>query len=551
MSKQGSGLGSAASVDLGVTLALPRWRSADARLVAYRVALIAFVLLGAYFRSRRYWFDPLGLWLDESSWARRMLTRSIFNLEFRPLGYMGLTKLLVAPHCDERTLRLLSYLPSLASLGVVVDLSRRLFASRLVRVLCVAVVALHPVLIDMAREFKPYAIEFFVHLSLIWLFVRWYDRRTRVRFGTLLVCAVLAFPFAYNVVFLLPALFGVLGYLLWRARAWRALLVWAGSALLALGLITAIYFAALRSTASDTEGAEQFWGDKYRVFYRAEAQPERFARARWTVDKYAGLAGFPSGIGLSSEEVLAPSVQDVLAHPVSWVWLALHLVGLLASWRYRRWRLFLLAGPLLVTIVFNRFGFWPFGVFRSNTFLLAYVVLIPMVGLDWLLSQRRIVAGAAGALGCSLVLCSCLTVGRDLHERKHSMSTQSETKALLERMRAIHEQPGEQHEQRVFVLLDNYACSPFQFFLNHNQSADPKLLEFVNTSVDYRCSRGAGGVATGLRQSPGKLFFVVASNDRFTSQYEKAMSAEGEVLVKESIRDAHQLYFVRSKRRHR
>lgn len=552
MSKQGSGLGEATSVDLGVAMTLPRWRTVDARLVAYRVALVALVLLGVYFRSRRYWFDPLGLWLDESSWARRMLTRSLFNLEFRPIGYMGLSKLLVLPYCDERTVRLLSYLPSLASLAVVVDLSRRLFASRLVRVLCVATVALHPVLIDMAREFKPYALEFFVHLSLIWLFVRWYDKRSRTRFATLLGCATLAFPFAYNVVFLLPALFGVLGFLLWRARAWRALAAWAGSALLALGLIAAVYFAALRSTASDTDGAEQFWGDKYRVFYRPTAEPAPFARARWTVEKYANLAGFPSGLGIASEEALAPQLEDRLTGPASLVWLAFHLVGLVAGWRHRRWRVFLLAGPLLTAMLFNRFGYWPFGVFRTNVFLLAYVVLIPMVGLDWLLAQRRVVAGAASAVACALVLCSSLTFGRDLHERKHNMSTQSEISTLLERIRTIHrQQPAEDRQERAYVLLDNYSCSPFQFFLNHDQRADPALLEFVNQNVDYRCSRGAGGAASALRQSPGKLFFVVTSSERFASQYDSSLAQNASTLVKENIRDSHQLYFVRSNRRRR
>src|SRR5882724_6793795 len=37
--------------------------------VACRVALVALILIGIYLRSRRYWIDPLGLWVDEATWG--------------------------------------------------------------------------------------------------------------------------------------------------------------------------------------------------------------------------------------------------------------------------------------------------------------------------------------------------------------------------------------------------------------------------------------------------------------------------------------------------
>ncbi|HEX3849760.1 MAG TPA: hypothetical protein VHW01_02270, partial [Polyangiaceae bacterium] len=226
----------------------PWWHRLDLRRAAYRIALVALILTGAYFRSRRYWIDPLGLWVDEATWGIRLFRRSLTELEFRPIGYMALTKLIVRVYCDERTLRLLSYGAGLASLPIAADISKHLFQSRLVRVLCVAVVAYNPLLIDMAREFKPYSVEFCLHLALVWLFVRWRADRARARLGVLLGCSVLAFPFAYNIVFLLPGLFTLLGYTFLRAKARGALLATVCAAIAAAAVMATIYVSALRVT---------------------------------------------------------------------------------------------------------------------------------------------------------------------------------------------------------------------------------------------------------------------------------------------------------------
>src|SRR4051794_33968168 len=147
--------------------------SLGAQRLAYRLAILALIVIGVYFRSRRYWIEPLGVWVDEAVWGLRLLERPLTRVEFRPLGYMALTKLIVHVYSDERTLRSLSYLAGLLTLPVTANLAKYLFKSRVVRVVSVAVVAYHPLLIDMAREFKPYSVEFAVHLTLVWLFVRW------------------------------------------------------------------------------------------------------------------------------------------------------------------------------------------------------------------------------------------------------------------------------------------------------------------------------------------------------------------------------------------
>jgi 4-amino-4-deoxy-L-arabinose transferase-like glycosyltransferase len=513
------------------------------------VTLVALILIGAYFRSRRYWLDPLGLWLDEATWAIRLFRRSLTELEFRPIGYMALTKLIVKVYCDERSLRLLSYVAGLASLPIAADISKYLFESRLVRVLCVAVVAYHPLLIDMAREFKPYSVEFCVHLGLLWLFVRWRKERSRLWLGALLVCSVLAFPFAYNIVFLLPGLFTLLGSVFLRARAYRALLATVCAAIAAAAVMATIYVSALRGTTQDTGGStEHFWGKKYDVFYLPNAQqPHRATtRLRWLARKYCDLAAFPGSHGNPSRKggFAVGETPHKLAEVGCYAWLVLHGFGLLTLLAYRRQWLLLLTGPLLTCVVFNALSLWPFGAFRSNVFLLAYLVLIPMFGLDVLLAMRVVLARLAGALGSALLLIANLSSGFEPHTRKHFFSGQTEMTSLVTRMAAIRaEQPDKLRLHATPVLLDSYSCAPFIFEASYNDSARRQFAQFF-TEIDVSCPPNVQAAQETLRGSRGQPFFVVVSGDRTMSTYARMLRTRTRVIAHEVIRDTDELYFV-------
>ncbi|HEY5373686.1 MAG TPA: hypothetical protein VIK01_08355 [Polyangiaceae bacterium] len=520
------------------------WHGLDLRRVAYRTTLVALILIGAYFRSRRYWIDPLGLWVDEATWALRLFRRSLTELEFRPIGYMALTKLIVSVYCDERTLRLLSYVAGLASLPIAADISKYLFKSRLVRVLCVAVVAYNPLLIDMAREFKPYSVEFCVHLGLVWLFVRWRAKRSRAWLGALLVCSVFAFPFAYNIVFLLPGLFTLLGYELLRAKAHRALLATICAAIAAAAVMATIYASALRGTTQDSGGStEHFWGKKYDVFYLPSArQPHRAtARLRWLARKYCDLAAFPGSHGNPSRKAgfAVGETPNKLAEVGSYAWLLLHGLGLLALLAYRRQWLLLLTGPLLASIVFNALSLWPFGAFRSNVFLFAYLVLIPMVGLDVLLAAQVAIARIAGALGSGLLLVANLSSGFEPHTRKHFFAGQTEMTSLITRMAAIRaEQPDKLRRHATPVLLDSHWCAPFRFEQAYNDSARRQFAQFLE-DIDVSCPPS---VPAALRGSRGQPFFIVASAERTLSA--RMLRTRTRIIAHEVIRNTDDLYFV-------
>ena len=523
---------------------LPRlnvWR------VAYRVALVAFILIGIYLRSRRYWIDPLGLWVDEATWGIRLFRRPLTQLEFRPIGYMALTKLIVTVYSDERTLRLLSYVAGVASLLITADLSKYLFKSRLIRVLCVAVVAYNPLLIDMTREFKPYSVEFCVHLGLVWLYVRWHESRSRARLGALLACSALAFPFAYNVVFLLPGLFTLLGYTLLRAKAYRARIVTVCAAIAAIALMATIYVSALRVRTEDSSGTEQFWGHKYDVFYLPTAlQPSSLtARVSWLARKYGDLAAFPGSHGNRplTASASVTGTTSKLAQVGSCTWLLLHGVGLLALLLYRRQWLPLLLGPLLVSMVFNALSLWPFGAFRSNVFLLAYVMLIPMFSLDLLLTARFVIARSVGAFGAGLLLVTNLSTGFEPHIRKHFFSTQTEMTRLVEHMAAVRaQQPIGLRNHATLVVLDSYSCAPFIFEAAYNDSARREVGSFLK-EIDVRCLNVSAAQKL-LHELRGQPFFIVVSDARMMPPYARMLHQQSKIIDHQTIRDTHDVYFV-------
>ena len=527
-----------------------RWLpSPRVQQLAYRAALIAFVVIGAFFRSRRYWVDPLGLWVDEAVWGLRLFGRPLTGLEFRPIGYMALTKLIVSIHSDERSLRSLSYLAGLASLPITADLAKHLFKSRVVRVACVAVVAYNPLLIDMAREFKPYSVEFGVHLGLVWLFVRWHVARSRAWLSALLAGLVLAFPFAYNITFLLPGVFTLLGYTLLRERAYRAFAMSLLAALAALALMAGIYLSALRGTTQDRGGTEQFWGKKYDVFYLPNAQQpsHAWARAEWLALKYRDMATFPAshGTALAANDTRIVHWALALAKLGAGVWLALHGAGLAALVASRRRWLLLLCGPLLVCALFNAASLWPFGAFRTNVFLLAYLILIPMLGLDVLLTGDRALARVAGAVGAASVLLANLSSGFEPHVRKRFFSTQTEMRSLVERIAPLRAHQSEALKLRpTLVLLDSNTCTPFIFEARYNDSVQRQFGTLLNKELDVRCIPSISATQELLRRGAGRQFFIVTSSGRNTSGYARMLGEHARIDAHEEIRGVHDLFFV-------
>ncbi|HEV8246544.1 MAG TPA: hypothetical protein VGP93_12285, partial [Polyangiaceae bacterium] len=441
----------------------------------YGVAMASVLTIGVVFRTIRYWYRPISLWLDEAWWARHLVEKPLTEQVFRPIGYMALSRMLAGISRTEQSLRLLSWLCGIGSLFVALYLGSRLFRARLTRLLFVFAVAFQPLLIDMAREFKPYSLEFCLHLSLLAMYLRWRETLRQRWFWALLASLSLSFVLAYNVVFALPGPFVLLALELWQRQKFRPLAALVASAVLALALMLGLYVTVIRKQVDMGEAAES-WAKKYNVFYvssefRAKGATVGDSRLTWLRRRYFETAAFP---GIERRYWKAPpdwpeARRELLSRVDSAGWFLLHVMGLFVLLYQRRFRvLTLFAAPLVVAMAFNLVGYWPLGEFRGNTFLLAYLIAIPMFALDGLLASLLPLRIAGTLLGSALILLPNMTIGRNDHRRKYALVGNFEINPLLRRLNSMYDRiPQSQRHEKVTVLLDNYTCWVVMFYPGH------------------------------------------------------------------------------------
>ena len=331
-------------------------------------AIAALLVAGTAVRTWGALIDPLDLWADEAWWATLLESRSLLEHGFRPVGYMWLCRELLQFGSPEVMLRLPSLLAGCAALVFVYRSAELLYRSRVAVLLALALAAFHPHLVVFAKEFKPYSVEVFVYVALTYWALLCL-RRGRPTAG-FLTAAVAAIPFCYPVVFMYPAIaLAFAGEQLAKLRRLtsRERIYFTIGGVAALALLHAFLFEQLDAAASRI-----FWGAKYDVFPIDTGFAGGLAwygRKTWALMTLPGaLAGIPP--------------QLVAAFGVA------YLGGVAALCAARRWRdLALLSAPLVAVACANLFGYWPYGAFRPNLFLVPGAILVIGSGVDWLASR--------------------------------------------------------------------------------------------------------------------------------------------------------------------
>jgi hypothetical protein len=498
-----------------------RWRAAGAADLE-RAIIIALVGLGLVIRARGYLFKTEPFWLDECGWARRLLTRSLFEFDIRPIGFMAVTRGIVHIFSSsEAWFRFLPWCGGVAILVTTPFIARLLLQSAAARLLLVASVAVHPGAIDLSKEFKPYSVGLAIHGALL-LFALRYSITGRAR--DLLLALVLAVPgvlFAQDVLFAYPGLFLVLAFSALRARRLRHLVsIGAGGA--AAFVLTFCLYTFMWKGAS-TSQATEFWANKYDVFYERAAGDTARQQIQWFVRKYADLAALP-GMRREFWKAQGGSVAtlDRLRLIDVRVWLALNIAGLACMVRKRR----LVAGLLLVVPVvtltaFNALRFWPFGAFRTNLFALAYMGPIAAFGVE-------LVADALGQLSPRLALpfsfapvlllvaAPLLAFDRSLGGAKRAFANSSEFPAAVERLLEL--QTNSSRTRREPVVFDEYTCRSWAFYSKlHSRFSDevtPRLMEHFSFSPKCRPGDSFRGLVAEVRhglQKSSRVWIVAES----------------------------------------
>jgi hypothetical protein len=523
-----------------------RVKLAPSELRAYWGALAVVLALGTFLRLNGYLGEQISLWLDEALWAQRFVSKPILSLGIRPIGFVWLTRCFVALFgAGEIGFRFLPNIAALASLALMPYVVSQLLASRALRVLLVFLFAIHPVLVDYAKEFKPYSFEVLVHLVPVALYLR-YEQTKRLGFlYALLLYLPLSFLCAYNMAFALPGLLLLALRLAWRSGARRNLvLATVLTGALCAGLAGGVYKLALSKVTTE-EKTEDYWGKKYDVFYRPSDEE---SRVDWTARKYGDLTAL---IGLRRQlwndpGKLPATPAAELGSVDRWLWIGLSLAGLVALWRKRRAELLLFVLPVVVLALVNSVGKWPFGAFRTNVFLGVYLFPVPFLGLELLAGdnprRRQALIGA--------VLLTCVVpgflFGFDWRGHKRMWTRDHYERQIIERLYELRQEQLRDHPDapRARLVLDLHTYESHDYYLRVHPIFSVKYRDFFakNFAVD---EVGSNSLVSKVQQRMrgSTPVWAVASKES-AKQALLAFARTKHVLKEERIRDEHLIVLV-------
>lgn len=439
------------------------------------VVMVVSIVLGLAFRARGYLFEASAFWLDECIWAMNLTERSLVQNMIRPPGFILVSRgfaELFGP--TEAALRALPWLAGVAATIGSPWLARKLYTSPASRTLFVAVIALNPAAIDFSKEFKPYSVGLTLHLGLILLVLRYLEKRRALDLGWVLGTAFVGSVFAQDLVFAYPGVFLVLGWEALKNRRKHLPAVIAVAAVIVACLVLQ-YFFLWRHLGNSAE----YWGNKYDVFFTGR----KGSYLTWSFQRYRDMTGLP---GLRREFWQNGGMDFAGRQQVRTVdhviWLAIHLMGLMILvWR-RRWREgLLLVLPIALLWIFNAFGKWPMGSFRTNVFTLGYLTAIAGMAFDaptmsrstrWLWTLPALV----------LVFLPIAVFERSWHARKQAFTYDSKLPKLMERLVELRQSRG-----KAPLFLDRRSCKPWQFYTRYHPETSKRLTPLLEKSYDFSC----------------------------------------------------------------
>ncbi len=459
----------------------------------YFAALFLVIAFGVELRTGLYLSAP-ALWLDETHWAIRLVSEPLQTLYVRPVGFMWASLLIVRGFgFDELTLRAIPFLASCATLPVAWLILREMLTSRWLQILGVLLFSIHPWFIDYGTEFKPYALELFLHLLFVWCCLR--DQRQPASLWVLAATAggaAVCFLAAYNLIFLFPAFFGVHVVAVLRRKArlglssvQQRMTILGAAALAAAGLIFWIRQTALSVVVQ--QDFAPYWANKYGVFF-GDSESAGTTRVDWFVTQYLSFTDAPAQLGEWGFGQLGIPAEALgeLTNLLNLSWILLHFWGIGALLRRGRWTwLVLLLSPTLVAALFNLVGKWPFGAFRTNLFLLGYFVILGFVGLDSLLSVKQpMLRRLVFLLAFALVLPATWIATGGRREKAWSGANMRDGLALVAKLSARPDFVGRQ----IPVYCDSYSCSDLNAYTNYHTGFAPLYHDLFSNA--YRIRRG-------------------------------------------------------------
>lgn len=464
------------------------------------LAMGACIALGCWLRWRGAFDGSIPPWFDEEIWAYRLVREPLTDLAIRPIALMAVARWLVGwlgP--TETALRLLPWLTGMAVPFVAVCWARRTLASSAARILLVAAFALHPLAIDFSKEFKAYSESLCLHLLCLLLALGYYRSRRNSWLWAAVGTSFIGVLFAQDAVFFLPSFYLVMFVRAARERRFGHIAVMVGGAISAITLIGLLYWFIWRKEGAGGESESVlYWARRYDVFFI----PGTGSRLAWISRKLFAVAAWG---GLRREEwsevIGFGPLLTSLKRADRGLWCSLTLMGIASLGARRRWaELALLVTPPALTLLFNQLGYWPFGVFRTNLFLLAYVIPLAAHAFDFpaVLRERAAAFGVylprlrrassvwALAPASILVVFPVLFLQRNWHAKKNDEFLGNSY--FADATRKLLEVQGRVRGDRLPLLIDEYTCHSYKYQLGMNPR-NRALARAVAHQYRVRCAK--------------------------------------------------------------
>ncbi len=532
--------------------------------------LVAFVMVVGVV-ARLIGLTTLELWSDEARWCEHLLTGAAIWM--RPAGYMWVTRqILDAFGVSAPALRSLSTIAGILLLPLTYLLLLRVVRHRAVALVATWILAIHPVAVAMSKEFKPYIVEALMHGLLLGLALLVLDgRRRRLWLGLLCVTSAIAPFFAWTVVFAYPGLYLVVGFNEWRARRFRDLASLAVGCGVTLAILVGIFLARLTAR----EVSSEYWGRKYDVFYVGDG-PLGFVG--WFIRRTAELASFPAHL-----QMPWPLWLEWCVYVVGIVLVAAGIASLFAERRTQVAAL--LVAPWGVMVLFNVVGAWPYGMFRTNTFMLFYTLLLGAVGLDAIVTfvaARDRLRPAAIVLATVLVILTLPFEAQALvHKGSDTMTGETSVRAALERIYEFDEgrtvsapvddgtlldrileadrakrslteaitidQLSDQAAlTKPLLVLDGHACTIVRYYRDLDDETSAVFEDWLPAHFTMVCAGYAkAALRKTLRQLSGREFWLVSAKPGLAKSTREAVAPLCEVDVDVTIPPATHLLHCR------
>lgn len=500
---------------------------ARARVGVHIVCACALVTLGAMIRF--HGVAAMSLWADEAVIANAVSVGRLagylrYPATNRPFGYLVTNGWIANVHNSELSLRLLSLLPSIGTLVLLAFVTRWLFRSRALALVALASMAVNAWSVTYAKEFKPYALEQFVVVACVFLYLVWV-RRGGIWWLASLAGVIAVSPlFSHTAVFVVPGL----GLLVWldlrdgRARRERA---WFFAALVSAMLIAIVQYALIGSQTP----ADQFTGtsEGYLQDVPIVELPRRSSHqlSRLILD-------FAS-VGLDPPD---PRTATGVALAVVFLGGWLLAIGSFVA-RRERAELLLLVAPVIVPAVLALVFTWPFGPERMNLYMVPLVTLTVFLGWDRLYAKRRSRWLVAAVVVAAIVL--QIPADTSAFTRKHPRfgNAQEEMRPALERIVLIEaDHATSRHADPaciVFSSMSVYALNYYRFFSTAHREGVRGLLSRHPSEV--LGGRESANVTDGIEHALHacrRLWIVLSHyNDGEVSATRDALSRSGAMVV--------------------